>query len=413
MKKIALLLVIISLLAIFIPSLAFAEEVNPEIENNSLIPEKYRTFSPSQNTADASVRYHDTFMQAYFDGLTNNFGMNYRGSCGYVAIAMLLSYYDTFINDTFIPEQYDEASDGYETNMVLRNNSPGIKQDIILPPIDMVNTHYDYVLNYLSLEEYIDILEQMSSTYYHAWLLTKAVSLNFCDFSDTESPFSLSNYRLIFMLAYALVYSGFTDESLSVDYFFSEDGSVRDYAIEKISSGTPVILSVSNNSNGHALIAYDYDASTDSLYCNFGWNEETTHSTPESEGYFNYQAAISINTDLPHSHTNNYCVKEYVSPHTLSYYYCYDDPDIITYNYHETHSYTAYYRTENPMYHRAYCICGEYELQNHYVPPNPRPPYYRTCVICGGYAVTRPPIMEYSLSLPALPDEVPSCHSAK
>lgn len=40
MKKIALLLVIISLLAIFIPSLAFAEEVNPEIENNSLIPEK-------------------------------------------------------------------------------------------------------------------------------------------------------------------------------------------------------------------------------------------------------------------------------------------------------------------------------------------------------------------------------------
>lgn len=44
MKKIALLLVIISLLAIFLPSLAFAEEVNPEIENNSLIPEKYRTF---------------------------------------------------------------------------------------------------------------------------------------------------------------------------------------------------------------------------------------------------------------------------------------------------------------------------------------------------------------------------------
>ena len=38
MKKIALLLVIISLLAIFVPSLAFAEEVNPEIENNSLIP---------------------------------------------------------------------------------------------------------------------------------------------------------------------------------------------------------------------------------------------------------------------------------------------------------------------------------------------------------------------------------------
>lgn len=40
MKKIALFLVIISLLTIFIPSLAFAEEVNPEIENNSLIPEK-------------------------------------------------------------------------------------------------------------------------------------------------------------------------------------------------------------------------------------------------------------------------------------------------------------------------------------------------------------------------------------
>ena len=60
--------------------------------------------------------------------------MNYKGSCGYVAIGMLLSYYDTFLSDDIIPEQYDVISAGNETDMVQRRNSPGIKKDLVLDP---------------------------------------------------------------------------------------------------------------------------------------------------------------------------------------------------------------------------------------------------------------------------------------
>lgn len=44
-----------------------------------------------------------TFLSAYFDYLETNFGTNDKGSCVYVSIGMLLSYYDTFLNDDIIP----------------------------------------------------------------------------------------------------------------------------------------------------------------------------------------------------------------------------------------------------------------------------------------------------------------------
>ena len=54
---------------------------------------------------ESSISEYDSFLVSYFDNLTYNYGVNYKGSCGYVAIAMLLSYYDTALCDAIIPEQ--------------------------------------------------------------------------------------------------------------------------------------------------------------------------------------------------------------------------------------------------------------------------------------------------------------------
>lgn len=43
----------------------------------------------------------------YFDGLNKNFGNNTYGTCNYVAIGMILSFYDTYWDEGFIPEKYD------------------------------------------------------------------------------------------------------------------------------------------------------------------------------------------------------------------------------------------------------------------------------------------------------------------
>ena len=50
------------------------------------------------NTANTPSSY-DSYMEAYFRGLKRNFGYNKIGTCGYVAIGMLLSYYDSYLND--------------------------------------------------------------------------------------------------------------------------------------------------------------------------------------------------------------------------------------------------------------------------------------------------------------------------
>ena len=47
------------------------------------------------------------FSTIYFDNLNYNLGENVKGSCGYVAIGMYLSYLDTYWDDDIISEYND------------------------------------------------------------------------------------------------------------------------------------------------------------------------------------------------------------------------------------------------------------------------------------------------------------------
>ena len=47
-------------------------------------------------------------MVNYFSNLNTFSPSNKGGSCGFVSLAQVLSYYDTFYNDSIIPEQYDK-----------------------------------------------------------------------------------------------------------------------------------------------------------------------------------------------------------------------------------------------------------------------------------------------------------------
>ena len=47
---------------------------------------------------------------SYFYNLVENIGNNdeTRATCGYVALAMLLGYYDCYLSETIVPEKYEE-----------------------------------------------------------------------------------------------------------------------------------------------------------------------------------------------------------------------------------------------------------------------------------------------------------------
>ena len=86
------------------------------------------TIATNTNNTPSS---YNSYMEAYFRGLTTNYAVNQYNSCGYVALGMLLSYYDSYLDDDIIDNGCDVVSEGNGTNMVERNNSPGIKNETI------------------------------------------------------------------------------------------------------------------------------------------------------------------------------------------------------------------------------------------------------------------------------------------
>ncbi len=161
-----------------------------EVELDILCPEAHNayleeTLSDSTDYSSGMTSY-DNFMTAYFDNLTYNIGVNYKGSCGYVAIAMLLSYYDTYWNDNIIPEQYDIASIGTSSDTISRRNSPGVLRDTV---ININDTDDDY-LTKMSATDYFSYMNSMSNTSLHAKLITIGSSYGYYDFSVDDDEYS-------------------------------------------------------------------------------------------------------------------------------------------------------------------------------------------------------------------------------
>ena len=131
----------------------------------------------SSNDFDDDTTYkdkYDCFMQAYYNNLNVNMGVNVKGSCGYVAMTMLLSYYDTYLNDDIISDEYDAVSIGSDVDMNARCNSPGTYYEYFtqedLAPYGKSNEYE------LTSQEYYEIVaqkaEKLTRPSFHSKLIT-------------------------------------------------------------------------------------------------------------------------------------------------------------------------------------------------------------------------------------------------
>ncbi len=317
----------------------------------------------------SKIDSYSDFKNSFFDNLTYNFGMNYKGSCGYVAIAMLLSYYDTFLSDAIIPEQYDINSYGESANMILRRNSPGVLKDIISNPSSPSNADYGYSLD--AYDYYSKILSLQTSSL-HAKLISIGGARGYYDFSDNDSPCG-TNYTMRYNVINDY-FSNVLGYTLNVDYSLVSynaesnpllSNNVRDFAIQQIALGNPVLLSVGGTLGGHVVVAYDYDSITDKLYCHMGWNASSTHETVESYSFSTYKTALAIDFNTFHTHSNNYAITTSLGNIPSTNFYCYHDCQIFTYTNGNTHSYNDHYAFYSSKKHKSYCHCGEYILRSH------------------------------------------------
>lgn len=255
------------------------------------------------------------YAPVYFGNLRSNFGTNRFGTCAFVAMGMLLSFYDAYWDDSIVPSAYEvyAISSGDPINGSI--DSPGSCDS--LPIIE--NSNIGYYLN--------TIVPQNDGVYLDMKLMTLASDYHVDFDADTTSETGLDYSGMYSLFQYYLYsYMGFSTSDIG---FVAETGtgtgqarseSVRDFAIEKVSEGIPVLLSVGTDysqiTGRHAVIAYDYDEANDLLYCHMGWGPKATHVTIESFGYTSYNSAFSLAVRTQHSHSGKY--RQVISGYCLS-----------------------------------------------------------------------------------------------
>ena len=298
---------------------------------------------------------NESFMETYFKNLYVNFGNNAKGSCGYVAIAMLLSYYDTVLRDSIISEQYDAVAP-QSVDEPDFNQSPGTR---FLPNVmDANDSRLQYPAS-LPYQEYINQVYQAKGIYLHEKLVSIAIEQGWAKIQSNDiklsagyniieealryylqeeaQGISVSDYKIYGLNFEREVQSSKKD----IEALRKYTDEIRAYTIKRIKEGLPVILGMyqynpetKNLEQGHNVVAYAYDEDKDELYCHMGWDQNgSTYATPEIVGVdvpgmsgqvqtFNvFDAALVLDFDdekVRHLHSNNYPV--YINGY--EFFYC-------------------------------------------------------------------------------------------
>ena len=350
---------------------------------------------------NSNLTEYDSFLVSYFDNLLFNFGMNYKGSCGYVGIGMLLSYYDSFLLDSIVPEQYDVISRGSSNNIITRRNSPGILHDVLEDPNDPTNTNY--VRNLTATQYYIR-MSSLSTSSLHAKLLMIGAGKGYYNMENNVLPASLYFDNVIEITeTYLKDVVNLSESDFAINY---TNSNVRQFVINNIKNENPVLLGIKRGSiGGHIVIAYDYDDASDTIYCHFGWGPHLTHVTIESQDFDSYVEAMTLDLNFDHSHSNNYAITRSNNDEIVTTYYCSRDCNLQIFNHSHfydihtcmycghcgfstvNHTYNDNYEWIDYSTHKSICECGEYVSQPHAVlDSSPQLGGYKICIFCNGQA---------------------------
>lgn len=360
---------------------------------------------------DYSTYQNQYFQTVYFYNLADNIGINTQDSCGYVASAALLSFFDTYWDDNVIEMKYEQSEplttklryDGSGKSQG-NYNSPGI----IHEPWENGTSKLAHAATF---EQYLSNIENYKDQYFHFLLLSQARPLKL-RVPISEDDFDWNAYREEELYKgfnmygdgpgkllnwYLHDYRRYTTDQVEVESYNADlkidnvrtfkDTYYRKIAIDNIKKGNPVIMGLYDYSwgkiYGHYVVAYDYDAATDRIfYNNLMQGQENTHGHVGCKRY-SWDGIASVTVlkfKNDHSHTNNYTIdrKSYCScklccPHDIKVQTSVDKPAKITWksdfqdekwfgNYTKYYYITVTQTTNlNPKYIEATYITTDYE----------------------------------------------------
>jgi len=323
-----------------------------------------RTFFDQTNSFEDDIFVvNQNFLISYFSHLKQNIPQNTIGICGYTAISMLLSYYDTYWNDNFIPEIYESGPSKLNSLLLYSNvenfESPGV-ENINMPTMEhIISEIYAAGITDPSSIEYKEALDNkiMKAIYYQIDIGTFLGRLfriavdngSIISYYD-ENHYHTSGHEYIdgigvnntIMNSVLYDYINFNPATSGrVDIITSQIHSdtneekerIRNEVIDIVKTGRPVIVGGSGFSDldgdglydetidtdfGHLAVAYYYDENTDTIYGNMGWGGSDT-SYVNIEQYLNLKLAdywaLNIHS-INASRTDNYVFTD------LHCYYC-------------------------------------------------------------------------------------------
>ena len=260
-------------------------------------------------------------LSKYFNNLTECTGSNIGGSCGYVALGMLLSYYDTFYNDDTIPESYEyQLTPSSMSNLV--DESPGIRKEDNYGNLNSISSYTSYFINHADsyFESYLITLCMNSPiNYYNQYnIINNSNNLNYICALKRGDPFNILNYYINQrnLYNYYSVIGDYISENET------DNSSVINFIKNSIDNGFPVMVGTEpSNGIGHMQVVYDYIYNSNgyTFYANYGWGSGSTHksivtsdiveactlyTSIRAEGSDNYSLFLN-NPDLNYSLTQN------------------------------------------------------------------------------------------------------------
>lgn len=247
----------------------------------------------------------------YFKNLSENFGLNINGSCTYVAMGMLLSYYDSIYDDQIIDERFERKS--LIDDSISKCESPGILSD----------SYSNYFQN--AGYEWGKYIEGNKSRYFDYYLISKYDrNVNSYNGFQKINPVSLYdqywNFRNYFLMDRGLNNSVIDIIQISA----TNNQDFLSIVKNQIANKIPVMLNVQlEEIGGHTVIAYDYDDKTDSFIVHTGWKrlDGMTLScvTLKDLGCSSIESGIYLEYRSEHNHCNNY-----IKPDSTDYCICED-----------------------------------------------------------------------------------------
>ncbi len=356
------------------------------------------------------------FVKDYFRNMTEEFITNDdEQNCGYVALAMLLSYYDTYWNSSIIDDKYQNQSRVQLDSLSDQDFiSPGIK-DINLPvwnapwynhprpekpgPLASEEERNNY--NNIIRVAYNQYLEQATkSAYANQYLMSYLYKLGM---EAGELAYNSHPVPTIALNGLKEITNKYTEHSsamhsespesslISLNYRYFHDSTfdyyetreeklhaLRNEIISSLKKGRPLILDgelrgedlASGEPGYHIVIAYEYDEQNDTIYGHSGWKIEggSRVSLEELYTYIRGYAWLDVSSDLRYSQDNLKFEVDGVG---------YDTCHLSSH----CHGYTGRIDYDHALFHAMQCPCGDLKYAYHDMRRINK--WYKRCSLCG------------------------------